>query len=142
MRDYDEFAAALRREIEDADPGRGEPDFRCLEATAPARARAVAPLARPSLGLRLAVCGALAVALGIGGRAAYEGYDSRRLLAANNSEFVDSLFSRGLFEAEAPPTGFEGLAGGTLFDAGALFEASDAASQKGGSGGIDSGIAD
>ncbi len=51
-------------------------------------------------------------------------------------------FSRGLFEAEAPPTGFEGLAAGALFDAGALSEASGAAPQNGGSGGIDSGIAD
>ncbi len=142
MRDYEEFAAALRREIQDADLARGEPDFRCLEAAAPARTRAVPRRARPSPRLRLAACGALAVALGIGSWAAYGRYDSRRVLAENNSEFVDSLFSRGLFEAEAPPTGFEGLAAGALFDAGALSEASGAAPQNGGSGGIDSGIAD
>jgi hypothetical protein len=133
MRTYEEFAAALRREIEDADLGRGEADFRLLEAQAPARPRAAARL---SPGLRLALSAALAVALGIGGWAAYESYDSRRLLAQNNSEFVESLLSRGLFEAGAPPTGFEGLAEGTLFDAGG------SAPQASGSGWLDSGIAD
>ncbi len=133
MRNYEEFAAELRREIEDADLGRSEPDFGRLEAVTAGRPRAAA---RPAPWLRLAAAGALAVALGLGGRAAYQGYDSRRLLAQNNSEFVDSLLSRGLFEAAAPPTGFEGLAEGTLFDAGG------SAAQRSGSGWLDSGIAD
>ena len=133
MRNYDEFAAALRREVTNADLGRGGPDFRRLEGEPPAGARA---LARPSTVLRLAVAGALAVALGVGGYVAYHGYDSRRLLAENNGEFLETLFARGLFEAEAAPTGFEGVASGTLFDAGA------AASQTSGSDWIDSGIAD
>ena len=91
MRDYEEFAARLRREIDEAGLD-GEPR---LPAGAGEAARpAAAPL------LRLALAATLLIAAGLGGYAGWDAYDGRQAVTEHNRQFVDALFAHGLFEPE------------------------------------------
>jgi hypothetical protein len=103
MRNYEEFAAQLRREIRDAGPGRAEPDWERLER--PRRARAGAW--RPAWAAAV-----LAVIVGASGYATWRSYDGRRLIAEQNTAFVEALLARGLFDVAAVP----GAPTGTLAD--------------------------
>ncbi len=93
MRDYDEFVARLRREIDEADLGRPQPRLEGLE---PRRQRS-----QPALRTWLAAAAAVLVAAGAGGYAGYDAWTARRLLQEDSSQFVDALFERGLLEITA-----------------------------------------
>ena len=116
MRDYEDFATQLRREIEEAGLGQAEPEFRRLDE----KTRAGARMLRWA-----AAAAAVLVALAIGGYAGYSAYDSRKVITEHNRQFVDSLFARGLFEVEAVPAiRLEALATRSLFESAAAAEPS------------------